>query len=86
MRRKSRKVLPGERSYLLTGIPAVLLDAAYAKAALEHSRQCGERISPERCALHAMKPTLLRLLSDYVLQTAHDAPGTTYGPNPNRHA
>ncbi len=89
MTRQSRKVKPGERSYLLTGIPKTLIKAAQAKAALEHDRQCGKRISAERCALHAMKPTLLRLLSDYVLHpspAAQDAPGSTQEPNPSRNA
>jgi hypothetical protein len=60
--RPSRKVKPGERSYLLTGIPASLMVAVAARAARDHAAMCGTQTGHERCQIHAVKPTLIRLL------------------------
>ena len=71
MARRSRKVKPGERSYLLTGIPEDLHDRVLAKAARLHTDECvdenrqGQLIAPERCKRHALKPVLLQLLQDW---------------------
>lgn len=66
MRPRSRKVKPGERSYLLTGIPQPLHDRVVAKATRLHAEKCGDRIGQDRCPMHALKPILLRLLSDWI--------------------